>query len=188
MRPFLLCFFFNVFISALWAQSAQENIQAINSIYDEQNPVLSPDGETLYLTIGNHSSNIGGKRDPGDIWFSRKEGTNWTAPVHGGALLNNKAYNAVAGFSPDGTQLFLHGHYAPNGSVAKTQGISVARQRGSVWSPPENISIPYFMNKSGIPCGTLSADNSVFVFSADSYGTYGVDDLYVCVKQQGKWS
>lgn len=174
--------------SVVAAQSIQETFLAVNSVYDEQNPVLSPDGQTLFFTIGNHPGNVGGKKDPGDIWFSRREGAKWSTPIHAGALLNDGAYNAVAGYSPDGEMLFLHGHYGSSGSIAKTQGISVSRNQAAGWSRPENINIPYFMNKSGILCGALSADNSVFVFSAESYGTYGVDDLYVSVKEQGKWT
>src|SRR5688500_10719375 len=123
MRLFLSLIFLNT-ATVLWAQSIQEKFRAVNSAYDEQNPVMSPDGQTLFFTIGNHPSNSGGKKDPGDIWFSRKEGSAWSSPVHGGSMLNDKAYNAVAGFSPDGHQLFLHGHYTSNGNVARTQGIS----------------------------------------------------------------
>jgi hypothetical protein len=66
--------------------------------------------------------------------------------------------------------------------------MSVSKNSGSGWSRPENISIPFFMNKSGILCGSLSADNSVFVFSAESYGTHGVEDIYVTINQQGRWT
>lgn len=185
----LLTFFsLLVFSARLCAQIEPEQLRAVNSPYDEQSPVLSPDGNTLFFTIGNHPANTGGIKDPGDIWFSRKEGTQWSEPQHGGATLNDKAYNAVAGFSPDGSELFLHGHYGHQGSVARTQGISVATKTGSGWSRPVNISIPYFMNKSGIQRGSLSDDNTVFVFSAESYGTHGVDDLYVSLLRQGKWT
>jgi OmpA-OmpF porin, OOP family len=187
MRHFLtaLCL---IFSHVLFAQRVQDIFRSINSPHDEQNPVISPDGQTLFLTIGNHSSNAGGKRDPGDIWISHREGSKWSAPVHGGPSLNDRAYNAVAGFSSDGTQMFLHGHYGSSGVPAKTQGISVSRKDGSGWSRPVNITIPYFLNKSGTICGSVSADNSVFVFSAESYGTHGVEDIYVAIMQNGKWS
>jgi OmpA-OmpF porin, OOP family len=184
----LLVFIFSLISPMLLAQGMQESLRAVKSGYDEQNPVLSPDGKTLFFTIGNHPSNIGGKKDAGDIWFSRKEGSQWSTPVHAGPLLNDRAYNAVAGFSADGSQLFLHGHYGSSGTPAKTQGISVAQFNGSGWSRPENITIPYFLNKSGILGGAMSPDNSVFVFSAESYGTLGVDDIYVTVKQNGRWT
>jgi OmpA-OmpF porin, OOP family len=164
-------------------------LQLVNSFYDELNPVISPDGSTLYITISNHPQNVGGKRDPGDIWFSRWTGNQWSAPVHAGILLNDRAYNAIAGVSVAGDQLFLHGHYDPTGnSTARTQGISISKNTGSGWSRPVNIQIPYFQNKSNMLCGTVSEDGTVFVFSAETYGTHGVDDLYACTNVNGKWT
>lgn len=163
-------------------------LQLINSSYDEQSPVLSPDGKLLFFTVCNHPLNIGGKRDPGDIWFSEFKDGQWTTPQQAGALLNDRAYNAVAGFSADGSQVFLLNHYGPAGTVAPTQGISVSRRVGSGWSRPENISIPYFQNKSSLQSGYVSADGAVFVFSAETYGTRGVEDIYVSLKDaSGNW-
>jgi OOP family OmpA-OmpF porin len=164
------------------------SFQLVNSLYDELNPVLSPDGKTLFFTIANHPKNIGGKLDQGDIWYSQWTGTQWSSPTHAGTALNDRAYNGVAGISNDGTHLFLLSHYTPEGSTAKSQGISVSLYTGNGWTKPENIYIPYFQNKSGKLCGTISSDHSVFVFSAETYGTLGVEDIYVTINQNGQWS
>src|ERR1044071_8523267 len=98
MRCFCMRLFFAVLVlvagGELLAQTLQsDSFGIVNSVYDEQNPIISPDGHTLFFTIGNHPDNIGGKKDPGDIWFSRLVGSSWSAPVHAGSLLNDKAYN-----------------------------------------------------------------------------------------------
>jgi outer membrane protein OmpA-like peptidoglycan-associated protein len=184
----LFTVFFLFLIQSLSAQlSPDRSFQVVNSLYDEQNPVISRDGSTLFFTVGNHPQNIGGKKDPGDIWFAQWIGGQWSAPIHGGTLLNDRAYNAVAGITSDGRHLFLHGHYDKSGT-AKTQGISVSENSGQGWSQPSNIVIPYFSNKSRILSGSLSDDGSVFVFSAETYGTHGVDDIYVSIKTKGNWS
>lgn len=164
------------------------DLAVINSPYDEQNPVFSPDGETLYFTIGNHPQNVGGVKDPGDIWYSRRNGTQWSAPVHGGKLINSPAHNSVANISGDGNRLFLLSHYDPSGGAAKTQGLSVSSRSGNGWSRPVNISIPYFQNKS-TTAGYVTPDGDVFVFSSETYGSYGVEDIYISIKApDGKWS
>jgi len=178
-------------IHTLSAQRLSNNsFQLVNSPYDELNPVISPDGRTLYFTIANRAENAGGKRDQGDIWFSVLTDNNqWAAPVHAGIVINNASYNAVAGFSANGDQMFLLSHYDSPGSTARTQGISVSRHNGSGWSKPENISIPYFQNKSGVLSGHILPDQSVFIFSAETYGTRGVEDIYVSIKNPNqKWS
>ncbi|MCU0358708.1 MAG: OmpA family protein [Cyclobacteriaceae bacterium] len=176
--------------SALQAQVVYtpESFKSINSVYDEQNPVISPDGQMMFLTIRNHPNNVDSRRDPGDIWISTWNGTSWSTPVHGGNLINDRAYNTVAGVSPDGSWILLLHHYDPSGQ-ARTQGISISRKNGNGWSRPENIFITYFQNRSSIISGALSDDGNTLIYSAETYGTYGVDDLYVTFRQEdGRWS
>lgn len=188
MRSFLIFSFLFSFGVISAQQPVQPSLDLVNTSYDEQNPVVSPDGKFLFFTICNHPQNMGGKKDPGDIWFSVLQNGQWAAPVHAGTLLNDRGYNAVAGFSADGNQLFLLSHYDGTGNAARTQGISVSKKNASGWSKPENISIPYFQNKSTYHSGQLSADGKVFVYSAETYGSR-VEDLYVSVKgPNGKWT
>ena len=160
--------------------------KSVNSPYDEQNPVIGPDA--LYFTVANHPQNIGGKKDLGDIWVSVWVGGAWSKPIHGGNLINDAAYNSVAGFSPDGKQMFLLSHYGKKGTPATTQGISVSSLGDYGWSAPVNIPIPYFLNRSHFLSGMINADGNIFVFAADSYNTKGVEDIYVCFKKEEKWS
>jgi OOP family OmpA-OmpF porin len=178
------------FLLISWALSAQvlDPFREVNSPFDEQNPVISPDGQTLFLTIANHPQNIGGRRDPGDIWISLKTGEVWSAPVHGGTLLNNALYNGVLGFSGDGSQLFLSGHYKSSGATPSTQGISVARKTTTGWSAPENIFIPYFLNRSTSLSGFYSQAHGVLLLAAESYSTTGAEDIYVSFLLEGRWS
>ncbi|MEY4929404.1 MAG: hypothetical protein RI909_128, partial [Bacteroidota bacterium] len=89
--------FLLVVINTMSYAQTVDSFSNINSPFDEQNPVVSPDGKTLYLTIAKHPQNVGGKKDPGDIWISVKEGDSWSTPLHGGSILNNSSFNAVAG-------------------------------------------------------------------------------------------
>jgi outer membrane protein OmpA-like peptidoglycan-associated protein len=178
---FTLSFFWISFAS--WAQAP--SLLNINSPYDEQNPVLSPDGKALYFTIAKHPQNVGGKNDLGDIWVSIFLNGQWQSPTHGGSAINNENYNAVLGFSDVG-DLYLWGHYAKG--VVTTQGISVSQKNENDWSAPQNISIPYFLNRSPNTSGFINRSANIFVFSAESYNTLGGEDIYVSFKNDNKWS
>jgi len=183
---YLLCFI--VFINTASFSQSVDPLIKINSAYDEQNPVVSPDGKTLYITIANHPQNAGGKRDPGDIWISVLEDSGWSVPVHGGSTINNTAFNSVAGVSRNGNELYLLSHYKANGSTPATQGISVSRKTNEGWSVPQNITIPYFINRSVTLGGYWLESQSVFIFSAESYSTAGAEDLYVSFNRDGRWN
>lgn len=165
-----------------------ENIKKMNSAYDEQNPVLSADGKLLFITRANHAENVGGTRDAGDIWISTFNGIVWSNPVHGGSGLNNRGYNTVAGTSVDGKQLFIINHVTEGSELAKTQGLAVSTFDGSRWPKPVNITIPYFHSRSPFICGQLSVDGKVLVYSADTYGTLGVEDIYIAQWIDGQWT
>lgn len=182
----LLCFVFVPFLG--WSQRFSElSAKPVNSGYDEQNPILSPEG-LLYFTIANHPQNVGGKKDPGDIWFSTWSDNQWSLPIHAGNNLNDKGYNAAVGFSPDGSQIFLVNHYHKS-DAATSQGISWARKSGSAWSFPENIAIPYFLNRSSLLSGQLIEDKGIFIYAAESYDTKGAEDIYVSRRDNsGKWN
>jgi OOP family OmpA-OmpF porin len=113
---FNIAFFFLAAFSISQAQFP--SLSGLNTPYDELNPVVSPDGTELYFTRAGHPDNVGGKADPGDIWVSFRINGEWTAAVHAGSLINDRAYNAVIGFSADGLQMFLTGHYSGNSTPA----------------------------------------------------------------------
>lgn len=172
-----------------WSQEmSQKAFNLVNSPYDEQAPILSPDGKILYWTVANHPNNIGGKKDPGDIWYSVWTGEQWSNPLHGGKIINNAGYNAVAGFTHDGERMILVGHYSTDPTKTATQGISVSIRGSGGWSKPEDINIPYFLNRSLQTLAFLNTTLEVLVFSADSYSTKGIDDIYVSMLKDGKWS
>jgi outer membrane protein OmpA-like peptidoglycan-associated protein len=124
----------------------------------------------------------------GDIWVSRLVGNKWSAPSRAHGTINNSAYNAVLGFSSDGLKMFVYGHYTFDGEQAGSQGISVSRRTGAGWTVPHNEAVPAFQNKSVATGGHITPDKAIFVFSADTGGTYGKEDIYVSLHAGTKWT
>lgn len=178
-----------IVVSTVGAQPLSiESLTNFNSAYDEQNPVVSADGNYLFVTRSNHPQNIGGLKDPGDIWIAHFNGASWGALTHGGAVLNDRGYNTVLGTSTDNQQLFIANHVTTSAEAAKTQGIAVATFNRSTWTNPVNVSIPYFHTRSSFLQGRLSSDARYFVYAADTYGTMGVEDIYMVERVVDGWS
>jgi OOP family OmpA-OmpF porin len=179
---------FLLMLASFGVHAQVSNLSLINSALDEQAPVLTPDGRQLYFTITSNHQNAGGLRDHGDIWVSTLTDAGWGAPVHAGTAINNALHNVIAGFSSDGKRMYLMNHYAKDGNPVTTQGIAVSNLTTNGWSRPQNITIPYFKNRSAYQAGYISSDAQVLVFSADSYDTRGAEDIYASFFTNGKWT
>ena len=155
----------------------------MNSGYDEQSPVLTQGGGILYFTRSRHPENIGGKRDPGDIWFSvRDVSGNWSAAENAGLEWNNSGYNSVIGFFNNGNAVYLSGQYDPEGKPSVKQGISVSLRSGNRWTSPKPVEIKFFRQDTEHFNASLSPDGQVILFSLVSYETRGTEDLYVSIR------
>jgi len=191
----IFCILLVFLISSLVAQDASrykshENLgKAVNSIYDEQLPILNPEGDMLFFVRSGHPANIGGKKDKGDIWYSIKSDSgSWSPAKNLGAPWNTSERDGVLGFSSDGALMYLKNIYQNNGK-SSTQGISIAGRKGNNWTSPEKISMKYFRNSSDDLSAALSSDGNVMILSMESFVSYGAEDLYVSFKESPtSWS
>lgn len=175
----------------LVAQSEHEKIGTeVNSAANEQNPILSEDGKTLYFTRQNHPDNVGGKKDGGDIWYSELQADgSWSEAKNMGKPLNNQYANSIIGFSDHGQAIYLHGHYLYNGAKPNSQGVSVSTKTSNGWSDPEPVLIPYYYTKSDHLSGTMHTSGNIMIVTLQSYDTRGAEDLYVLFKKSdGSWT
>lgn len=153
-----------------------------NSYADEQNPVLSPDGNTLYFIRAHHSQNVGRKMDQGDIWFSSYDSTlnSWSRPKNIGYLLNNQFHNGVIGFGQKG-DMYLYNIYEDDGKAPRSRGISVVEpiDPPRYWTVPMTSIVRYFYNLSDNHSISISKDGKIMLLSLESFKTRGAEDLYV---------
>jgi len=169
--------------------SKPENLgEAINSIYDEVAPMISPDGRTIYFVRKFHPENAGGITDEDDIWYSvRDENGHWTPARNIGAPLNNKYNNFVQSITPDGNQLLLANIYNKDGSTAP--GVSLTYKTKQGWAFPEKQIIDDFMNLSPFANYYLSNDGQFLLMSLERKDSYGEMDLYVSFRKgDNRWS
>lgn len=194
MKPFRLNLFFLLTLIGGTLQAQEPDpvrIDSVNSVYDEQNPRLSPDGSQLYFTRSGHPDNVGGLIDPGDIWVAHKNSDgSWSTPQNAGNILNHTGLNGVVGFSANGKTMYLLNHFEPDGQGGGKlrNGIAKSTWKNGAWSAPERVKITYFKNNSEYISAFISPDERVMVLSIHSFQTFGNEDLYVTFRQtDGSW-
>lgn len=159
----------------------------VNSEYDELNPLLSPDGKTLYFSRKNHPENVGGVKDQEDIWYSNlDESGNWTLAKNMGTQFNNAYPNFVNTITatPDGKSviMILGNKYVKNGKKSLA-GVSISSHVGGAWTKPVALNITNDYNFNEKANYFLANNRKTLLMSVERDDTHGDRDLYVTFMQ-----
>src|SRR5690606_14263231 len=154
----------------------------VNSDVSELNPLLSPDGKTLYFSRKNHPENIGGEKDIEDIWYSELDSSgHWTlAKIM--RQFNNAGpnfINTISSVTPDGrcAIILLGNKYLPNGKMMA--GVSISSNVGGTWSSPVALEITNDYNFSEKANYFLANNRRTLIMSVEREDSRGGRDLYV---------
>lgn len=151
----------------------------INSKYSEIAPVISPDGNTLYIGRQFDPRNIGAEKKY-DVWYAtRKKDGSWTQMKQMPKPINNNGDNLVITVSPDGNTLWLEGLYTSTGKFLSDQGISISHRTATGWEVPKKVEIENFYNHNEYESYCPTIDRKVLIMSLERDDTYGQKDLYV---------
>ena len=155
----------------------------VNSEYSEYNPLLSPDGKTLYFSRKNHPENIGGEKDKEDIWFSElDENGKWMLAKNMGSQFNNSFPNFVNTISttPDGKSVImvLGNKYVKDGKKSLA-GVSISSNVGGKWTKPVSLNITNDYNYNEKANYFLTNNRKTLLMSVERDDSKGDRDLYV---------
>ncbi len=177
-------------VSGILIESLDKNV---NSEFDELNPLLSPDGKTLYFSRRNHPGNIGGANDKEDIWYSELDQTGqWQLAQNLGAKFNNAGpnfINTIQAVTPDGKSaiMVLGNKYLPNGKMVA--GVSISTRINGIWSDPKGLEIENDYNFNEKANYFLTDNRQTLLMSIEREDTRGDRDLYVTfIKSDSTWT
>ena len=121
----------------------------VNTRYIETHPVISPNGRTLYFARESNPGNVGGGRDPQDVWYSTLlSGKNrtWSLAKNVGAPVNTPDDpNGIASVSANGQQAILINIYNSDGTIDPL-GCSISKRTRMGWTTPVKVNIKDFVN------------------------------------------
>jgi OmpA-OmpF porin, OOP family len=159
----------------------------VNSDYSELNPLLSPDGKTLYFSRRNHPQNIGGVKDKEDIWYSELDSSgHWMMAKNMGPKFNNEGpnfVNTIQSVTPDGRSaiMLLGNKYQPNGKMLA--GVSISSNIGGAWTSPVALNIKNDYNFNDKANYFLTNNRQTLILSVEREDSNGDRDLYVSFMQ-----
>lgn len=181
----------NITASAIVNASPEKLSSKVNSIYNELKPLVTPDGKTLLFSRQYHPGNMGGEKDPEDIWFSawNEETGTWNEAVNMGRPLNNKGPNFISSITPDGNTVILTLGNVYKGKDRMRSGVSMTTRTSQGWTEPIPFDIINYYNTSTRANYYLANNREVLLMSIESHHGLGGRDLHVSfLRQDGRWT
>lgn len=165
--------------AGLSVEGLDENV---NSEYSELNPLLSPDGKTLYFSRKNHPENVGGVTDKEDIWYSELDTAGHWKLAQNLTPLNNPGpnfINYISSVTPDGKSavVLLGNQYNEKGKMLA--GVSVSSNVSGNWSKPQALNIKDDYNFSEKANYFMANNRRTLLLAVEREDSEGDRDLYV---------
>lgn len=158
---------------------------AVNSVYPDYCPVITPDGNYMVFTA-RRSNTTGGRRDMRDykynedIFYSTRVDGQWQLAQNTNMNFNSKSHDATVGISSDGKKMLIY----------------KGDKGGDIW---ESFNVngqwqePYILNntintKYQETSASYSPDGKLLYFVSNKPGGIGGKDIYVSeLQSNGTW-
>lgn len=153
------------------------------TIYNEGAQCISPDGMYMFFTGCNRPDGLGRC----DIYLSKREGKNWSAPFNIGGPVNTPGWESQPSLTADGKTLYFVST-RPGGQGGYDIWKSDLKNDGT-WTVPLNLG-PSINTPYDEQSPFIHADGQTLYFSSNGWPGLGNKDLFISRKDStGKtWS
>jgi outer membrane protein OmpA-like peptidoglycan-associated protein len=152
----------------------------LNTPDNEGAQTITGDGRLMIFTACNRSDAIGRC----DLYFSEKEGDNWSVPQNLGRPVNSAYRETQPSLSSDGRTLYFSSD-RPGG--LGQHDIWVSNNEDGKWSVPENLGDS--VNTAGVEMSPfIHPDNRTLYFSSDGHKGLGGYDIFISRLDSNRWS
>ena len=163
-------FFISHKVKSKWSTSKNMG-HPVNTPKNEGAQSISVDGKIMVFAACDRSDGAGSC----DIYFSKKQGNNWSKPINIGPPINTGAWESQPSLSSDGRSIYFASN-RPGGYGMKDIWVSHLDKEG-YWSDPVNLG-PNINTKKVDASPFIHPDNSTLYFSSNGHTGMGGYDLF----------
>jgi len=173
-------FYISKFVDTSWSEA--EEMKNINTSGNEGAQTISSDGKIMFFTACNRPDGFGSC----DIYYSIKNGTDWSAPKNVGRPVNSGSWESQPSISPDGRTLYFASNRL-NG-IGKMDIWMTSLSDDGFWEKPVNLGeVINTIEDEAYPF--IHSDNKTLYFASKGKTGMGGFDLYYTQRlDTNKWS
>ncbi len=176
-------FYISTRTDSTWSK-AKPLSEAINTSENEGAQSITADGKMMYFTACNRKDSYGRC----DIYYSKRIGDTWTAPINVGKPINSAAWEAQPSISADGRTLyFVSNRRSGKGKmdIYCSHLIEMLPNGKQRWSKPVNMNFNTPKNEMS---PFIHASGNYLIFASDGLLGMGKLDLYKVEREKnGVW-
>lgn len=158
-----------------------DRVVSINSYDNDGAHTISPTGRFLFFTSCNRPKSFGSC----DLFFSKRTGNEWGKPSILAPPINTGAWETQPCISADGKYLYFVSNR--EGGMGRADiYLSKINDNGS-FTNPENLG-PEINTPGNEDRPFIHPDGKTLYFSSDGHPGYGLRDIFMSKKVDGKWT
>lgn len=161
-----------------------EAFEIINDGSANFNPIVADNGNTIWFTRSNHNANEGGPTDQ-DIWQIEFKDGAWRKAGNNFKGLNSAKSDLIIGQSESNTIYILRYGKLLGEDI---NNIEAYKRVGNTYTYDHTIALPPLEITSSYFGFFVSRDESFIIISMKGQFSFGKEDLYICLKNEGVWT
>lgn len=153
-----------------------------SGLYRDSDPVLSPDGETMFFASDRPLTPKAADERRFQIWQVKKTKRGWSDPTVVPGTINSEGSQVFASVTNDGTMYFTSSRKTGNYDIFRARLVSGKYQEAEDLGP--DINGPQI---ASLEAWIAPDESYLLIGSFGREGGYGNSDLFVSFNENGKW-
>jgi hypothetical protein len=156
--------------------NAPVGINSLNTNANDAAVALSPDGRILFSFVSD-------VKNPGDLYSSQLNGTEWSKPEKLNANINSEYWEGSCSISSDGRYLYFASE-RPGGFGGRD--LYVSEKSNGDWGPAANLG-PIINTPYNEDAPFIHPDGITMFFSSEGHKSIGGYDIMYSIRKENSW-